>query len=228
MPSKPLEPVAPTRVHFDMTTLRLFIATTELGGVTRAAERMHVAPAAASRRILELEAQFGLRLFRRLPHGMALTDAGRTMLAHARSMTHTVVRMQDDAASYRHGEKGVVRLAAPKSALIQFLPFDIQRCGETCPDVRIDLQEMNSQIVQQALSRGVVDLGIYEAGLGSIDLPTLPYRSDRLVLVLARGHPPAGRSRVTIDDILSWDVIGLNEGVISGAMPPHHPIPCVF
>ncbi|MDM0117876.1 LysR family transcriptional regulator [Variovorax sp. J22R133] len=210
-PGRP-DPDVPARVHLDMTTLRLFIATAELGGVTRAAEREHLAPAAASRRIQEFEAQFGLPLFRRLPHGMALTDAGRTMLAHARNLTHTVVRMQDDAAAYRHGEKGVVRLAAPKSAVIQFMPLDIQRCGIACPDVRIDLQEMNSQIVQQSLARGVVDLGIYEASLGSIDLPALPYRSDRLVVVVARGHPLATRRKAGIDDILSWDVIGLSEG----------------
>jgi DNA-binding transcriptional LysR family regulator len=199
-------------VHFDLTTLQLFIATAELGGVTRAAERVHIAPAAASRRIQELEAQFGLPLFERRPHGMALTDAGRAMLAHARNITHTVLRMQDDAASYLGGDQGVVRVAAPKSAVLQFLPADIERCATACPRVRIDLQEMNSQIVQQALKRGVVDIGIYEATLGTLDLPTLPYRTDRLVMVAARKHPLAGRSEVALDDILSCDVIGLGEG----------------
>jgi DNA-binding transcriptional LysR family regulator len=120
--------------------------------------------------------------------------------------------MQDDAAAFRDGDKGVVRIAAPKSVVIQFLPADIQTCAEACPDVRIDLQEMNSQLVQQALKRGVVDLGIYESSLGSIDLPALPYRSDQLVLVTAHNHPLANLDTVTLDDILSWDLVGLNEG----------------
>jgi DNA-binding transcriptional LysR family regulator len=207
-----MTPPRSTRLHFDLTTLQLFIATAELGGVTRAAARLHIAPAAASRRIVELEAQFGLPLFDRRPHGMALTDAGRAMLAHARNITHTVVRMQDDAASYLGGDQGVVRLAAPKSAVLQFVPADIERCALACPGVRIDLQEMNSQIVQQALARGVADIGIFESTLGAVDLPTLPYRSDRLVLVAARGHALAGRAQVALDDILACDVIGLGEG----------------
>lgn len=211
-PPRQSDPGRPARVHFDLTTLQLFIATAELGGVTRAAQRVHIAPAAASRRIQELEAQFGLPLFERRPHGMALTDAGRAMLAHARSITHTVSRMQDDAASYLGGEQGVVRIAAPKSAVIQFMPADIERCAQACPGVRIDLQEMNSQLVQQALKRGVADLGIYEASLGAIDLPALPYRSDQLVLVAPRGHALADRSAVGIDDILGCDVISLGEG----------------
>jgi DNA-binding transcriptional LysR family regulator len=201
-----------TRLHFDLTTVQLFIATAELGGVTRGAERMHMAPAAASRRILELESQFGVALFERRPHGMVLTDAGRAMLAHARNITHTVLRMQDDAASYLGGEQGVVRVAAPKSAVIQFMPRDIERCAAACPGVRIDLQEMNSQVVQQALRRGTVDIGIYEASLGAIDLPMLPYRCDHLVAVTARGHALAGRREVVLEDILACDLIVLNEG----------------
>ena len=144
-PSSPHGPLP--RVHFDLTTVQLFIATAELGGVTKAAERLHLAPAAASRRILELESQLGLSLFERRPHGMALTEAGRAMLAHARSITHSVLRMQDDAASYAGGDQGVVRIAAPKSAVIQFLPGDIERCAKRCPGVRIDLQEMNLAVV---------------------------------------------------------------------------------
>jgi len=202
----------PARIHFDLTTVNLFVAIAEVGGVTRGAARLHLAPTAASRRIQELEAQLNVTLFDRLPHGMALTDAGRAMLAHARSIAMTVTRMQDDAASFRHGEKGVVRMAAPKSVVIQFLPFDIQQCALACPGVRIDLQEMNSEVVQQALKRGVVDMGIYEASLGSIDLPTLAYRDDQLVLVAEHSHALASRESVSITDIVSWDLIGLNEG----------------
>jgi DNA-binding transcriptional LysR family regulator len=202
----------PGRIHFDLTSLRLFIATAELGGVTKAAARMHLAPAAASRRIQEFEAQFQLPLFKRLPHGMALTDAGRALLAHARTIIHTTARMQDDAASYLHGEKGVVRIAACKSVVLQFLPGDIQRCAQACPGVRIDLQEMNSQGVIQAMARGLADLGIYESSLGPVDMPTMHYRDDRLVVVTPRRHPLAKRRNVGLDDILAFDVIALDEG----------------
>jgi DNA-binding transcriptional LysR family regulator len=197
------------RIHFDLTTLRLFIATAELGGVTKAAERVHLAPAAASRRIQEFEAQFQLPLFKRLPHGMALTDAGRALLAHARTMIHTTARMQDDAASYLHGDKGVVRIAACKSVVLQFLPMDIQRCAKACPGVRIDLQEMNSQGVLQAMARGLADLGIFESSLGPVDMPTMDYRQDRLVVVTPRGHPLGKQQVVTAEDIVEYEVIAL-------------------
>ena len=95
MKPKPLAPL-PVRIQFDLTTVRLFIATAETGSIARAAERIGLAPAATSRRIEELQAQFGVVLFQRRPHGMELTDAGRALLAHARSLAHAVGRLHDD------------------------------------------------------------------------------------------------------------------------------------
>jgi DNA-binding transcriptional LysR family regulator len=210
MPTRP-EPTL-DRIHFDLTTLRLFEATAELGAVTKAAERIFLAPAAASRRIQEFEAQFGIALFDRLPHGMALTDAGRALLAHVRNMIHSVARMQDDATAFRQGSMGVVRVAACTSAVLQFLARDIRRCSELHPGIKIDLLELNSQGVVEAVTREVADVGIYESTLGGTMLPTLPYREDRLVLAVPHAHPLAERESVTLEDILPFDIIGLSEG----------------
>jgi DNA-binding transcriptional LysR family regulator len=208
--------IAKQAMRFDLVTLRLFVSTAELGGVTRAAATLHLVPAAASRRIRELEEQLGLPLFVRLPHGMALSDAGRAMLAHARSMLHAVERMQDDAAAFLHGGRGIVRIAACTSAVLQFLPDDIRACHAANPNIHIDLQEMNSEGVVRAVQRGVADLGVFESSVGSVALPTLHYRDDRLCLVTLDDHPlardqEAGRS-ITIDKLLDHDLIGLTEG----------------
>jgi DNA-binding transcriptional LysR family regulator len=200
------------RLHFDLTTLRLFEATADLGAITKAAAELSLAPAAASRRIMELEAQFGVALFERRPHGMVPTDAGRALLAHARSMMHAVVRMRDDALAYRLGDRGVVRIASCTSAVLQFLAADIQRCHHTHPGIHIDLQELNSHGVTEALTRGVADIGIYEATLGGMDFATRPYHEDRLVLLVPADHPLAAQFCVTLEDLLPYAVIGLTDG----------------
>lgn len=199
-------------LRFDLVTLRLFEATAELGAVTKAAERLALAPAAASRRISELESQIGVTLFERRPHGMTLTDAGRTLLAHARSMIHSAARMYDDASAFRQGDRGVVKIAACTSAVLQFLAEDVQRCHAAHPGIRIDLQELNSHGVMQALARNVVDIGIYEFSLGRLDFPTQIYREDRLVVLTTAGHPLAEVEQVTVRDLFAYDVIGLTEG----------------
>ena len=211
MKPKPLAPL-PVRIQFDLTTVRLFIATAETGSITRAAERICLAPAAASRRIKELQAQFGVVLFQRRPHGMELTGPGRALLAHARSMAHAVGRMHDDANAFRRGDQGVVRIAACTSVVLQFLPFDLRRCQADFPGIKIDLQELNSGGVIQAVLNGVADIGLYESTLGAVALPTLPYHADRLVLLTHQEHALATRRSVRLEDFLAYDVIGLGEG----------------
>ena len=85
IPRSPMPSFPRAKVPFDLTGLHVFIATAEIGDVTKAAQRL--ALAAGSRRILDPESQFGVTLSERRPHGMALTEAGRT---HARGIVHTV------------------------------------------------------------------------------------------------------------------------------------------
>jgi DNA-binding transcriptional LysR family regulator len=127
-------------------------------------------------------------------------------------MIHSAARMYDDASAFRQGDRGVVKIAACTSAVLQFLAQDIQRCNLLHPGVRIDLQELNSHGVMQTLSRSVVDIGIDEASLGRPDFPTQTYREDRLVVLTPVDHPLAELKRVTVRDLFAYDVIGLTEG----------------
>ncbi|PIF15159.1 LysR family transcriptional regulator [Candidatus Pantoea floridensis] len=203
-------------IRFDLVTLRVFVATAELGGITHAAAQLHLVPAAASRRIRELEEQLGMPLFVRLPHGMALNDAGRAILAHARSILHAAERMQDDMQAFLQGNRGVVRIAACTSAVLQFLTDDLRRSHQLYPNIHIDLHEMNSESVIQAVQRGVADIGIYEQSVSHASLPLIPYRHDRLCVVTPIDHPlaewVASKQLLTANELLQHDLIGLTEG----------------
>lgn len=213
----PARPPFKPRIRFDLTTIRLFIATAEHGSITKASAEQCLAVAAASRRIAELEGQFGVPLFDRRPHGMALTDAGRSLLAHARTMMHAVERMHDDASAYLHGDKGVVRIAACTSAVLQFLPGDISRFQALHPDIHIDLQEQTSFGVVKLVTEGMADIGVYESSIGGVALTMQPYRQDELVVVTHAAHALAVRERLRIAEVLPYEFVGLSEGTAIAA-----------
>lgn len=213
----PARPPLKPRIRFDLTTIRLFIATAEHGSITGASAEQCLAVAAVSRRIAELENQFGVPLFNRLPHGMALTDAGRSLLAHARSMMHAVERMHDDASAYLHGDKGVVRIAACTSAVLQFLPGDISRFQALHPDIHIDLQEQTSNGVVKLMAQGLADIGVFESSISGPPLATQSYRGDELVVVTPAGHALAVCERLRIAEVLPYEFVGLSEGTAIAA-----------
>lgn len=63
-----------SRPHLPLNALRAFEAAARHQNLTRAALELHVSQAALSHQIRGLEATLGIRLFHRLPRGVALSD----------------------------------------------------------------------------------------------------------------------------------------------------------
>jgi len=70
-------------MRFDLADLRLFLNVVEAGSITHGAERTHLAVAAASTRIRNMEAELGTPLLHRERQGTTPTEAGRTLVHHA-------------------------------------------------------------------------------------------------------------------------------------------------
>src|SRR5215472_16530058 len=109
-------------MRFDMTDLNLFVYVVEAGSITHGAERMHLAIAAASTRIRNMEATLGAPLLHRERQGVQPTEAGRTLLHQAQLLLRQAERMRGDLAEYANGLRGQVRLMSNTNALTEFLP----------------------------------------------------------------------------------------------------------
>ena len=128
-------------MRFDLTDLRLFLHVVEAGSITHGAERMHLAIAAASTRIRHMEVSLGTPLLRRERQGVRPTEAGRTLLHHARILLQQADRMRGDLAEYAEGLRGQVRLMSNTNALTEFLPEPLSAFLAAHPQVNIDLEE---------------------------------------------------------------------------------------
>ena len=73
--------------------LQIFVEAAESGSFVRAAERLHVSPAAISFQIKQIESMSGFALFERTGRSVVLSDAGSALLGYAR----TVLQALQDA-----------------------------------------------------------------------------------------------------------------------------------
>jgi molybdate transport repressor ModE-like protein len=200
-------------MRFDLTDLRLFLHVAESGSITAGAEQSHLALASASARIRGMEETLGVPLLERGRRGVDTTDAGRTLLHHARMITQQMEKMRADMGEYASGLKGHVRVLCNTSSLAEFLPEALAAFMATHPQVNIDLEERLSFDIVQAVTDGLADIGVVADSVDYSALETVKFRDDRLVLVMAVDHPLARQLQrkrsVAFADALDHDFIGL-------------------
>jgi DNA-binding transcriptional LysR family regulator len=198
-------------VHFDFTDLSLFRHIVEAGSITHGAERANLALAAASTRIRKMENTFGAELLVRGRIGVTPTQAGRTLLQHARSILAQSERLQEDLTPYARGLAGQVRVLSNTNALTEFLPETLSSFLTAYPDISVDLEERLSDEIVGLIAEGSADIGIVAGTVDHAGLDTFPYRSDRFVLVVPRNHALASRARIGFAEVLNYDMVGLDR-----------------
>jgi DNA-binding transcriptional LysR family regulator len=198
-------------MRFDLTDLRLFLTVVEAGSITRGSERMNLALAAASTRIHNMEATLGVPLLERERQGVKPTEAGRTLVQHARLLLQQAERMREDLAEFAAGLRGQVRLLSNTNALVEFLPEPLTAFLARYPQVNIDLEERLSDEIVRDVALGTADIGIVAATVDMAGLETRPFRSDRFVLVVAVDHPLADRASIAFAESLDRDFVGLDR-----------------
>jgi DNA-binding transcriptional LysR family regulator len=198
-------------MRFDFTDLNLFRHIVEAGSITHGAARANLALAAASTRIRKMEMAFATELLVRGRQGVVPTQAGRTLLQHARGILAQSERLQEDLTPYARGLAGQVRVLSNTNALTEFLPETLSSFLTSYPDISVDLEERLSDEIVGLIAEGAADIGIVAGTVDHGGLDTFPFRSDRFVLVVARDHPLASRSRIAFTEVLDYDLVGLDR-----------------
>ncbi|MGW4631613.1 LysR family transcriptional regulator [Nocardia sp. NPDC004415] len=197
----------------DLEVLALLVTVAELGSLGAAARRHGISQPAASMRISALERRLRVKLLDRGPTGSELTDAGQSVVAHARTVLAAVGDLLDDVGRLRAEQAPRLRIAASKTIADHRIPHWLAALRAEHPEVVIALEVENSTQVAALVRDGGADLGFVEgphppAGLGSRVLGT-----DDLVVVVAPEHPWARRATpVTLGELAGTALLWREPG----------------
>ncbi|MFM8898577.1 MAG: LysR family transcriptional regulator [Burkholderiales bacterium] len=199
-------------MRFDLVTLNLVLAVAEGKSITAGAEREHLALAAASRRLSDIETRLGVKLFQRKARGVELTDAGHALVRHVRSLHAALHALESEVVEFSRGIKGHLRVAANAGAIAECLSADLAAFSKANPGIRISLEDLSSAEVQAAVAEGRADVGVFVPPLRDDRLTTYPYRDAALRAIVPADHLLASRSEVDFDALLGHDIVGLPIG----------------
>ncbi len=199
-------------MHLDPTSLRFFISVIEEGTIAAAAEREHIAAAAVSKRVSELEATLKTRLLVRTNKGIKPTTAGIALSTMARRALRELDEIAVHMKEYSSGLRGFIRIFANISVITQFLPQDIKSFLSDYPNIQVHLEEKITPAIIKAVYENSADIGIFSGTTLGHDVEVLPYKTDTLALIVPSGHPLIGRPGLRFADALEYDFVGLHTG----------------
>lgn len=196
----------------DPYSLRLFVSAARAGSIVRAAAQEHIAPSALSRRLADLEHAFGTALLVRSPRGIALTDAGRMVLARGEKIDNDLQALVREVQTEGSEVRGTVRLYANMSAVIGFLPERLRTFMAAHPAVAVSLQENDTRDVIRACLDDRADVGVGVDMPVPVGLESWPFATDPLQVVLPAGHALAKRKTLSFTQALEHPLIGVHQG----------------
>ena len=199
-------------MYMDIESLRVFTVVVEEGSITAASQVLHLVASAASKRISDLERDAGVPLLYRHSRGVQATPAGHALYRHAQLIFEQLRQIDTELGEYTGGVRGHVRLAVTFTAMVHYLPEELRQFTAANPEIKIEMTEKPSDTVMKMVENGVVDFGICAVMAPALSLTQLPYRMDRLFLVVPVDHPYATRKRISFEETLDQDYVGMQEG----------------
>jgi DNA-binding transcriptional LysR family regulator len=185
--------------------LEVFRTVARCGSITAAGQRLRFTQSAVSRQIAALEAELGVRVFDRLPRGVALTEEGRTLLPHAEAVIDRLTAARHDLDELHGLGRGRLRVGAFPTAVAALVPRAIASFRSAHMDVAVSLVEGQTPALLERLTAGDADIAVVSTSPtgpldpGRFDLHHL--LDERLLVAVSREHRLARRRMVRLAEL---------------------------
>jgi len=166
--------------------LRLFVAVAEAGSFSRAAESLWISQPAVSKGIRELEHQLDLTLIERgTGKGFRLTEAGASLLTHARGIFAMERAALDDVRARVGVQRGSLTIGASTTVASYWLPPYVAGFCAAYPSVVPRVTVGNTQWVCEQLLECRIDLALVEGRVDEERIEVSEWKADPLAIVVA-------------------------------------------
>lgn len=199
-------------MRYSLRQLEVFLATARHENVTRAAQALAMSQSAASGALKELESQFDVLLFDRVGKRLQLSELGRQLRPQAESLLAQARALEEALA--RDGSVGDLEVGATLTIGNYRAVSMLADFRARFPGARVGLRVANTESIASAVAGFELDVGLIEGEFHHPDLDIRHWRGDELVVFAAPGHPLAGRSSLSDEDLIAlpWIVRETGSG----------------
>lgn len=184
-----------------------FIAdVAQRGSIRAAADHLHIAPSALTRKIQGFEAELGTPVFERLPQGMRLNAAGELLLQHIRDQNADFERLRTQISDLAGIRRGHVAVACAQAFIDGVLPDEIAAYRAQFPQVSFSVEVRDNLLGISALVDYEADLALLIDPQPSADMQELGVKRQPLCAVVRKSHPLAKMQSVRLRDCCKYPI----------------------
>lgn len=193
------------RSHLKTRQLVLLVELGRHGSILHAAQAANLTQPAASKLLSDLEHALGVKLFERLPRGVAPTWYGEVMIRRAGAALAELDAGHQEVMELLSGLSGRVSVGAVLTPSTTLLPAAITLLKARQPRVHVAVSVDTSKLLIQHLQNGDLDLVIGRVldSESAAQLSFEPLTDEPHCLVVRAGHPLAGRDDLSLAELAS-------------------------
>jgi DNA-binding transcriptional LysR family regulator len=187
----------------DFLALKAFLAVAKEGSFSRAAEQLFITQPAVSKRIAGLEQQLNALLFDRVGRTITLTEHGRALLPHARSIIDQVTATENLLGTLSDEVGGTLSIASSHHIGLHRLPKILKSYTRQFPAVELDLEFLDSETACHKVEHGELELALITLPETITEaLQTTQIWHDPLVIVVSNEDLLAREAGVSREQLL--------------------------
>lgn len=189
--------------------LEVFEAVMESGTTVGAAGRLNMSQSSVSSAIANLEADFGVQLFRRFKGRLEPTEEARILHAQSLKVFEEVATTRNLVQRLKDASLGTLRVAATAPLGDTLLPKALGHFIKDRPEIQVKFMVGSLDYVNRALELGEVDLAVFLVTMSSPSISVTRLCTLDSICAIPEGHPLCVKSVITPEDITNVPLISL-------------------
>jgi DNA-binding transcriptional LysR family regulator len=194
-----------------LENFKIFKDIAQTKRISRGAALNGISQSAASQLIQHLERDLGVELFDRSKRPLALTPAGKLYYEACREILRRYEQFEAEIESLKAEASGTVRLACIYSIGLHEMARRTAEFQQLHPKARVQLEYLRPDKIYEAVLGDQTDLGMLSYPAQSRELRVIPWRQERMLLVVYPSHRFAGRESVEPAELAEERFVSFDE-----------------
>ncbi|HKK25825.1 MAG TPA: LysR family transcriptional regulator [Gracilimonas sp.] len=198
-------------MSFTLHQLDVFAEVAKQKSMTRAAEKLFMSQPAVSIQVKKLQEHFGVDLFEVIGKELFLTQAGKELYEAQKNIRKEVNSLEMALSEIKGMLKGKLNLAVVSTAKY-FMPYILGAYRSKFENIKISLKVTDRNEVKDLLKRNMCDLAVFSELPEDIDLESVEFLDNPLLMASAPDHPMAVKKNLNFRDLEKYPFLFREPG----------------